>query len=144
MRLKALQDFPMGTQMARPFESDDGVRRVVVGQVWDFQVPYGRVWCPDGDWEELCCREMTSGVWKCESTQDKEAETLRRQRAQCSKARQLGGRKTRLLPGTPALSRRQPAPGWGGDDVITSLTNITCFIQEELGMCQLLLKYSYT
>ena len=47
MRLKALQDFPMGTQMARPFESDDGVRRVVVGQVWDFQVPYGRVWCPE-------------------------------------------------------------------------------------------------
>ena len=61
-RARALQDFPVGTQVGRPFEGTDGVSRVAVGEVYDAQVSYWRVGYPDGDWEELSRREMDTGV----------------------------------------------------------------------------------
>ena len=65
----------MGTQVGRPFEGADGVSRVVVGQVYDFQVPYCRVRYPDEDWEELSHREMTKGGSRCQSTQKQVGES---------------------------------------------------------------------
>ena len=67
-RTRALQDFPVGTQVGRPFEGTDGVSRVAVGQVYDFQVPYWRVRYPDGDWEELSRREMDAAVLERQSS----------------------------------------------------------------------------
>ena len=66
---RALQDFPAGTQVRRPFEGADGVRRKAVGRVYTSQVPYWRVQYPDGDWEELSRREMNDGVLRHQSIQ---------------------------------------------------------------------------
>ena len=66
-RARALQDFPVGTQVGRPFEGSDGVSRVAVGLVYDFQVPYWRVRYPDGGWEELSRREIGAGVLERQS-----------------------------------------------------------------------------
>ena len=70
-RTRALQDFPNGTQVERPFEGTDGVSRAAVGQVYDFQVPYWRVRYPDWDWEELNRREMDAGVLERQNNPDK-------------------------------------------------------------------------
>ena len=50
------------------FAAADGVSRVVVGHVYDLQAPYRRVRYPDGDWEELSRREVTSGAERCRGT----------------------------------------------------------------------------
>ena len=71
LRARALGDFPAGTQVGRPFEGADGVSRIAVGQVYDFQAPYWRVRYPDGDWEKLSRREINDGVLRSQSTQHK-------------------------------------------------------------------------
>ena len=47
LRKKALQDFPTHTQVRRSFAGSDGVRRVAVGRVHDFQTPCWRVRYPE-------------------------------------------------------------------------------------------------
>ena len=62
VRMRALQDFPTGTQIRRSFAGSDEVSRASVGRIYDFREPYWRVRYPDGDWEELSRSEVTRRV----------------------------------------------------------------------------------
>lgn len=104
LRTRALQDAPVDTQVGRPPEGADGVSRLVVGQVYDVQVPYWRVRYPDGDGETLGRREMDNGVLKRQDTQGREIPPL--SEASTRQRRKAGGVGiTPRASGTPVLSR---------------------------------------
>ena len=95
-----------------PFADADGVSRVVMGRVYDFQAPDRRVRHPDRDGEEHSRREVTSRVARCRIIQTWN-EASRRQRVQGRMAGRLLG-KAHLTAGMPALGRRWQCVGQGG------------------------------
>ena len=56
-REKALQLFPVKTEVQRPFVDGTGRKRVFEGRVYNFQDGYWRVECTDGDREDMSRRD---------------------------------------------------------------------------------------
>ena len=57
-REKALQLFPVNTEVRKPFVDGTGKRRVFEGRVYDFQDGYWRVEYTDGDREDMSRRDL--------------------------------------------------------------------------------------
>lgn len=61
-RERALDIFPVGTEVGRIFTDSEGRSKTFKAKVYDYCDPYWRVEYPDGDWEELTKREVDQGI----------------------------------------------------------------------------------